>query len=559
MKTLYALSIVLASILTCHAQQQMIIEGVGWKGFRVGATKAELIKELGKPDGESTDKWLQWRKTHNIHCLMDDKRGAFELRFDEGFAGKTTAGISIGTPLQKALSAYGEPTQQLDKGNAKKLEWSSKGILIWFANDKTIQIVVFSPYNINPEKKASVRSKLEAPALVNTEPQPKNKSDHLSGETKKRSEQDRKTYSDEELRENAYQVTNKQNNTAEVQTRLKQRIVKQGQAIREKDEKMIMNDNKTSLGAEIKLMAPVWVIGSYDKAGKANMMTAAWVGICCSKPPCVSVALRQATYTYGNIVERKAFTVNIPSKDYVEETDYFGLVSGRDVDKLSATGLTPVKGEKVDAPYLKEFPVAVECRLMNTLEVGSHTIFIGEIMDVKADKSVVGENDSLLPCGLFFNPTARDYYGIGERLGKAFSAGNVVLKKATSAKQGDQPCDIPAAAAKGDTNQAYVISTVPANGDMNVSAQKTTEIVVTYSKEMMNGCCSWCRASEGEYPKTTGKPMWPPDKRTCILPVKLEANKTYAIWLNIAERYINFKDKDGRPAIPYLLVFRTVE
>jgi len=193
--------------------------------------------------------------------------------------------------------------------------------------------------------------------------------------------------------------------------------------------KEIMKDNKISLGAEIKLMAPVWVIGSYDKAGKANMMTAAWVGICCSKPPCVSIALRKATYTYGNIMERKAFTVNIPSKNYVKEADYFGLVSGRDVDKLSATGLTPVKGEKVDAPYLKEFPVAVECKLINTVEVGLHTMFIGEIMDVKADKSMVGENNSLLPCMLLFNSTTRDYYGIGEQLGKAFSAGREIINK----------------------------------------------------------------------------------------------------------------------------------
>jgi len=193
--------------------------------------------------------------------------------------------------------------------------------------------------------------------------------------------------------------------------------------------KEIMEDNKISLGAEVKPMAPVWVIGSYDKAGKANMMTAAWVGICCSKPPCVSIALRKATYTYGNIIERKAFTVNIPSRNYVKEADYFGLVSGRDVDKLAATGLTPIKGEKVDAPYLKEFPFAVECKLINTVEVGLHTIFIGEIMDVKADKSMVGENNSLLPCGLFFNPTTRDYYGIGEQLGKAFTAGKEIINK----------------------------------------------------------------------------------------------------------------------------------
>ena len=73
-------------------------------------------------------------------------------------------------------------------------------------------------------------------------------------------------------------------------------------------------DKKISLGAEISLLTPVWVIGSYDKANKPNMMTAAWVGICCSQPPCVTVSLRKATYTYHNIMAKKAFTVDSAEK-----------------------------------------------------------------------------------------------------------------------------------------------------------------------------------------------------------------------------------------------------
>lgn len=100
-------------------------------------------------------------------------------------------------------------------------------------------------------------------------------------------------------------------------------------------------DKKKSLGAEpIAPHSPVWVIGSYDAAGKPNMMTASWVGVCCSKPPCVMIAPREATYTYGNIIERKAYTANIPPSKYARETAYFGSVSDRDIDKLAATGLT---------------------------------------------------------------------------------------------------------------------------------------------------------------------------------------------------------------------------
>jgi len=184
---------------------------------------------------------------------------------------------------------------------------------------------------------------------------------------------------------------------------------------------------KESLGAKTLLCpTPVVVVGTYDAKGKPNGMTAAWVGVCCSKPPCVAVSLRKATYSYGNIVEREAFTVNIPSTRHIRETDYFGIYSGRDRDKLQATGLTPVRSEKVDAPYLEEFPLILECRLLHTLEIGLHTQFVGEIMDVKADASVLGSNglpDLEKVDPVVYAPETRWYYGLGKPLGQAFSAG----------------------------------------------------------------------------------------------------------------------------------------
>jgi len=148
-----------------------------------------------------------------------------------------------------------------------------------------------------------------------------------------------------------------------------------------------------SLGANIYApITPVWVVGTYDHEGRPNVMTAAWGGICCSKPPCVYISLRKATYTYGNLMERKAFTISFPSEAYVKETDYFGLVSGRDSDKFSATKLTPVKSDLVDAPYVKEFPMILECKATKVIEIGLHTEFIGEILDVKAHQDILDEN-----------------------------------------------------------------------------------------------------------------------------------------------------------------------
>jgi flavin reductase (DIM6/NTAB) family NADH-FMN oxidoreductase RutF len=90
---------------------------------------------------------------------------------------------------------------------------------------------------------------------------------------------------------------------------------------------------KQSLGARTLLYTtPVVVIGTYGRNGKPNVMTAAWAGICCSSPPCVGVSLQKPRHTYGNIMERKAFTVNVPSVDHVVEADFFGMVSGKDTD-----------------------------------------------------------------------------------------------------------------------------------------------------------------------------------------------------------------------------------
>lgn len=150
------------------------------------------------------------------------------------------------------------------------------------------------------------------------------------------------------------------------------------------------------------------------------------------KPPCVAVSLRKVTYSYSNIVERKAFTISIPSENYAKEVDYFGIVSGKNEDKFFSTGLTPVKSDIVDAPYVKEFHFVLECRLIHTHEIGLHTQFIGEIVDIKVDEDKLGPDglpdiEKINP--FFFVPDNRSYYGIGKYLGKAFSIGKEIQKK----------------------------------------------------------------------------------------------------------------------------------
>lgn len=184
---------------------------------------------------------------------------------------------------------------------------------------------------------------------------------------------------------------------------------------------------KTSLGRKTLLFpTPVWIIGTYDKEDRPNLMTVAWAGVCCSSPPCVGISLRKATYSYGSILHRKAFTVNIPPERYLAEADYVGVVSGRETDKFDITKFTPVRGTFVDAPYIEEFPLVLECKLIHTFEIGLHSQFIGEIHDVKADPAVLGDDglpvmEKILP--ILYAPQSRKYYGVGSYLGEAFSVG----------------------------------------------------------------------------------------------------------------------------------------
>jgi RNA polymerase sigma-70 factor (ECF subfamily) len=105
------------------------------------------------------------------------------------------------------------------------------------------------------------------------------------------------------------------------------------------------------------------------------------------------------------------------------------------------------------------------------------------------------------------------------------------------------------------TAAPVVVKTVPQAGADDVDP-KLTEIRVTFSKDMTDDSWSWATLSEETFPKVDGKPKYLKGRRTCVLPVKLEAGKTYAVWVN-SEKFDNFKDADGRPAVPYLLVFQT--
>ncbi|MEF2229928.1 MAG: flavin reductase family protein [Pseudodesulfovibrio sp.] len=189
---------------------------------------------------------------------------------------------------------------------------------------------------------------------------------------------------------------------------------------------------KTSLGAKtLAQPTPVWAIASYDENGKPNAMIAAWGGICGSQPPCVTVSVRSSRHTYAGILKHKAFTVSVCPEWLAAEADYLGMVSGRKEDKFSVTGLTPVRSDVVEAPYIGEFPLIIECALIHTYDLNAHVMLVGEIKDVKCDedKLVEGNPDPEKVRPMIFTPGTRDYHGLGKLLGKGFDMGKKFMKE----------------------------------------------------------------------------------------------------------------------------------
>lgn len=189
---------------------------------------------------------------------------------------------------------------------------------------------------------------------------------------------------------------------------------------------------KKSVGARtIAYPTPVFLVGTYDQNNKPDAMAVAWGGICSSDPPSIAISVRPSRYTHKNLMAKKAFTVSIPSIDQMDAADYMGIVSGADTDKFAKTGLTPVRSTLVDAPYIGECPVVLECRVTDIVEIGAHTQFIGEILDVKMEESVLGEDGKAVLekiRALSYDPMRSEYSVPGPVVGKAFSAGRKFQK-----------------------------------------------------------------------------------------------------------------------------------
>lgn len=164
---------------------------------------------------------------------------------------------------------------------------------------------------------------------------------------------------------------------------------------------------------------PAVIVSCGTTPERYNMMTAAWTGTICTDPPLCYVSIRPSRHSYDIIKEEMQFTINLTTEAMAHATDWVGVRSGRDGDKFAATGLTPMPGVKVGCPYIDESPVSIECRVKSIIPLGSHDMFIGEVVNVLADESYFDpETDALdLGAARLINYNHGHYYGQGDELG----------------------------------------------------------------------------------------------------------------------------------------------
>lgn len=164
---------------------------------------------------------------------------------------------------------------------------------------------------------------------------------------------------------------------------------------------------------------PAVMVSVADKNGKSNIITVAWAGTVCTNPPMVSISVRPERYSYHMIEETGEFVINLTTEELVKACDFCGVKSGRDIDKFKKLGLTELSMQHVRAPGIAESPVNMECRVRSRQELGSHTMFVADVLGVTVDEKYMDETGKfhINETGLVVYSHG-EYFALGEKLGK---------------------------------------------------------------------------------------------------------------------------------------------
>ena len=176
---------------------------------------------------------------------------------------------------------------------------------------------------------------------------------------------------------------------------------------------------------------PVLMVAAYDENEKVNVMNVAWGQICDEDK--IILFIGEGKKTWLNIKASRAFTVSLADQAHMDAADFFGIASGnRITDKLERTGYHSVRSDKVNAPVIEEFPVVMECELLEFLKTDHVSGIVGRIVNVKAEEAVLSENGKVDPAklhALMFDQFQNGYYATGGKVGQAWNAGAALMKK----------------------------------------------------------------------------------------------------------------------------------
>ncbi len=165
---------------------------------------------------------------------------------------------------------------------------------------------------------------------------------------------------------------------------------------------------------------PVVLVTCQSAEQKPNIITLAWCGVVASNPPAVGLGIRPSRYSHSLIEQSKEFVVNIPTQKLLDKVDWCGMVSGKNFDKFKETSLTPLPAKTVGAPLIKECPVNLECKLIQSLSLGTHTLFLGEITALWVNEEALDSSGKIMVDKLelvSFVPGADQYFALGKKLG----------------------------------------------------------------------------------------------------------------------------------------------
>ena len=164
---------------------------------------------------------------------------------------------------------------------------------------------------------------------------------------------------------------------------------------------------------------PAVMVSVADKKGNNNIITVAWAGTICTNPPMLSISVRPERHSYNMLKETGEFVVNLTTEELAFACDYCGVTSGRDVNKYEKLNLTPLKMQNVNAPGISESPVNIECKVREIKELGSHHMFIADVVGVTVDDKYMDEKNkfNINETGLVMYSHG-EYFAMGEKLGK---------------------------------------------------------------------------------------------------------------------------------------------